>query len=168
MKGLRIRNSEFRSQNTEFRKVELGVGKMDKNESEYFNVSTGIPPDKLDMVKVKDEFIEVACELYFRGKTNSYIREQSIFEMIVDRDSRVIKGIWNNEWTEVSPGIETRKDGTGTRYGNIEQYKTEIIRIHRSACPVHVHFQKYDEYNDYDGEFSESHSRDYWVRYESE
>lgn len=141
---------------------------MTKDREGDFDVSTGIPPDKLDTVKVKDEFIEVACELYFRGKSNSYIREQSIFEMIVDKDGRIIKSVWNNEWTEVAQGIETRKDGTGSRYGNIEQYKTEVLRIYRFACPVHVNFLRYYEYNDYDGVSSESHSREYWVRYETE
>jgi hypothetical protein len=139
---------------------------MSDAEGKYFDVSTGVPSDKVETLQVTGEFLEVACTLYYRGKTNGYVREQVAVETIVDKNCRVVAGIWNDEWSEAAPGIWTCNKQLGSRAGRTEQYKTETIRVHRSACPVHVHFSESFDYMDYDGDYSSSSSSDYWVRYE--
>lgn len=140
---------------------------MTEKKGNRFNVSTDIPPEKLETSKITDDSLVIHCQVRYRGKSNSYIKEKTYIKMMVDRSGQEIDGVWDKKWTTVSPGVETcGNDGTYTRQGKHEYMTTESIRIHCKACPLYVHFLETYEYIDYDGLFNRTHSRDYWVRYE--
>lgn len=140
---------------------------MVKDKNKYVDVSKEIAQGDLETEKVSDDCLVVQCDVHYRGKTNSYIKDHAGILMIVDKNGQVLDGVWHKDWTEIAPGIETCEIRKGTRSGNIEYWTMESIRIQRAACPVHIQFYRSYEYIDYDGVYSRSDSRRYWVRYES-
>ena len=141
-------------------------GQMTEKTKNDSNISMDIPPEKLETRSITGDSLVINCQVRYRGKSNSYIKEKTYIKMMLDSSGRKIKAVWDREWTAVCPGVETRgNDGTYTRQGKHEHMTTESIRIHRTACPVHIHFIETYEYIDYDGHFNRSHRRDYWIRY---
>lgn len=125
----------------------------------------------VEIVKVRDKHIEVMEEVYYHGRTGGYQRNEIVIVRILDKNNQEVKALWEKDWREIAPGIETREwhEGTTLEIGSRRQeaHYTKRVRIHRKACPVRIRFLSTDEYNDYDySEFSSSHSRAYWVQYE--
>lgn len=140
---------------------------MTEDKIDCFDVSREVPADEIETRKISNKHIVVECFVHYRGKSNSYVKERRSIAMIVDKHNRVVEGKWEKDFTEVTQGIETCKRDVGTRYGRIEQYKTETVRIKCEASPVYIQFQESYEYVDYDGYYNQSNSKRYWVRYES-
>lgn len=118
--------------------------------------------------------IEEVCKIietttYYWGKTNSYKVDRKFIGAILDSSGQPVTPEWSENWTDVAPGIATRRVNRGWRsqIGNqsSEFYIDGNLCIHRQACPVYVKFSEVYEYVDYDGEFSSSDSREYWVCY---
>lgn len=128
-------------------------------------------PTKYETCRIKEECKIVKITTYYRGKTNSYVVDRTLLRTILDASGQMVTPDWAEDWTEVAPGIATRRENRGTRsrIGD-RSHETHIagsLRIHRRACPVYVEFDEIHEYVDYDGEHSSSDSREYWVRYEA-
>jgi hypothetical protein len=122
-------------------------------------------------VWIQEEPLIVEISTWYRGKTNSYVVDRTSLLSMLDRSARVIEGIWEDDWTEISPGIETRREhrSSRTRIGSrsSEHVITAGVRIREHACPVLIQFRRTLEYVDYyDSAFSSCNSTDYWVRYE--
>jgi len=130
-------------------------------------------PEARDTVRIREESLIVEINTWYRGKTNSYVVDRTSLLSILDKSANVIEGKWQEDWAEVAPGIETRRENTGsrTRIGSrsSEHVITGSIRIQANACPVFIRFRRTLEYVDYyDSEFSSCNSTDYWVRYEKQ
>lgn len=130
-------------------------------------------PEARDTVRIREESLIVEVSTWYRDKTNSYVVDRKSLLSILDRSARVIECQWEDDWTEVAPGIETRREnqGTRTRIGgrSSEHITTESVRIQAFACPVFIRFRRTLEYVDYfDSQFSSCHSTDYWVKYEKQ
>ena len=100
-----------------------------------------------------------------------YVVERTHLLSVMDSSGRMTEVRWEDDWIEIAPGIEMLREHRVSRMRigskSHKHVTTGIIRIHRRACPVHIHFRQILEYNDYfDYEFSSSNSTDYWVRYE--
>jgi hypothetical protein len=124
------------------------------------------------VIEVKEPFVTLEATRAFRGKTAGYWREQTTILRILDRAGRQVAPVWETEWRESAPGIETRaaSEVSRTRAGDTpyETVVDECVRIHRHACPVRVQFQHQDEYIDYDDcDASSSFVELYWVRCEA-
>ncbi len=93
-----------------------------------------------------------------RGGSNDYTLEWTSVESIVDREGKVLAGVWGGDWTDIARGIETRQ----------VRHKSPEVRIHRSACPVRMCMIDWYEYNSYtDPEHCSSSHRTYWLRVEA-
>ena len=130
-------------------------------------------PKARDTVRIREESLIVEINTWYRGKTNSYVVDRTSLLSILDKSAHQIEGEWQDDWTEVAPGIETRRENTisRTRIGSrsSEHVITGSIRIQANACPVFIKFRSTLEYVDYyDSEFSSCNSTDYWVRYEKQ
>jgi len=128
-------------------------------------------PTKHETCHITEEPKVIEITTYYRGKTNSYVVDRTSLRTILDSSGQPVTPEWSEDWTEIAPGIETRRENRGTRsrIGN-RTHETHIsgsLRIHRHACPVYVEFGETHEYVDYDGIDSSSYSSDYWVRYEA-
>lgn len=127
-----------------------------------------IPQDEeVYFVKVTKEPWEISIILDYRGKSNSYYRDQSFVLQIRDQKGHKIQPVWQAEWKEISSGIKTRKENMATTSGSQESIDDGCIQIDRSACPVWIQFRQNHDYTDYDGDYSSSYSSEYWVVYES-
>lgn len=110
-----------------------------------------------EVIRISNNFAEARSHYWHSEGTNDYKNSAIHIEKIVDRKGQVVGAVWQDDWTEVSPGIETRKE------------KGHHVRIHRHACPVRIQFQRWYEYVSYDDSaYSFSESANYWVRYEAE
>lgn len=107
--------------------------------------------------RVDSEFCETATYYFGRSGSNDFSKDVLEVEKIVDSSGESHRGTWTADWTEVCPGIQTRKKGS-----------EGVLRIHRSACPVRVLFHKWSEHGSYDGHGpSGQKSERYWTRYEA-
>jgi hypothetical protein len=125
--------------------------------------------EPLRTAKVTGEYLEVQLQRFYRGKTAGYFREETTVLQIVDKSGHEVKALWETDWRESAPGIETRdwRGSIGTRAGRSETYLDKGIRIYQHACPVRIQFLYVDEYIDYDNEdLSFTHRKLYWVQYE--
>ena len=123
------------------------------------------PNDDLKTILVMKEFEEITGGVDYFGNENGYHRDAKVILTIIDNQGQTIPGIWEKEWAEIAPGIQTcRKEGS-TRSGSFERAEKETLRIYRSACPVTVQIRHISEYISYDSE-ADSSRRDEWVRYE--
>jgi hypothetical protein len=130
-------------------------------------------PEARDTVWIREESLIVEINTWYRGKTNSYVVDRTWLLSILDKSAHPIEGKWQDDWIEVAPGIETRRENTisRTRIGSrsSEHTITGSIRIQANACPVFIKFRNTLEYVDYyDSEFSSCNSSEYWVRYEKQ
>jgi hypothetical protein len=130
-------------------------------------------PEARDTVRIREESMIVEINTWYRDKTNSYVVDRTSLLSILDKSAHQIEGEWQDDWTEVAPGIETRRENriSRTRIGSrsSEHVMTGSIRIQANACPVFIKFRSTLEYVDYyDSEFSSCNSTDYWVRYEKQ
>ena len=128
--------------------------------------SNSIPTEDVKPVKVAGDFAEVHCGIDYYGTDDGYNRHETAIRRIVDKYGRAVEGIWTEEWTEIAPGIETRKRDEVTKGGSQEHVKRQSIRIYRSACPVYIQLQHMYDYVDYDKE-GQSSSYEEWHRYEA-
>jgi len=123
-------------------------------------------------VRLTEEFVEVSELVSYRGKTHMAVKDQTTFEVILDNSGNEVAGVWESEWTEAAPGIETRYHGVGTRTA-AGQYVRECycgkqIRISRPACPVRIKFLRISEYTDYESNrYSSRTVTVEWTRYEA-
>jgi hypothetical protein len=123
-----------------------------------------------DTVQVQDESMTIEMVNLYEGKTNAYIVDRTDALLICDKTDRKLDGRWEDDWVEISPGIETKHENkvirTGADNARFERAIKGIIRIRRSACPVYIKYSSTHEYVDYDdNEFSSLHCTIYWVRY---
>jgi len=130
-------------------------------------------PEARDTVRIREEPLVVEINTRYRGKTNSYVVDRTSLLSILDKSAQSIECKWDDDWTEVSPGIETRRENRGYRTTigarSSEHFVTQSVRIQGDACPVFIKFRRALEYIDYfDSEFSSCNSTDYWVRYEKQ
>lgn len=133
------------------------------------------PPDAFPKparkVRIEEPFKDIELTTHYRGKTNGYVVDRKWVHTILDRSGQTVVPQWTDDWTEIAPGIETRREdrSTRSRVGN-QNYETHIsgsLRIHRHACPVHVEFGDIHEFIDYDDIFSTRDHYEYWVCYEA-
>jgi hypothetical protein len=129
-------------------------------------------PIPQETVTIEGECVVVEAGTLYRGKTNGYMVDRRSILEIVDKAGRHLEGRWEADWIEIAQGIQTRGERLVQRSSlgehNHEAVKTASVRIHRSACPVHIHFCNTFEYNDYDNAaFSSSQSTEYWICYDS-
>lgn len=111
----------------------------------------------------------IECGTYWRGKTGGFWREVTSVCRIIDKDRNVLKPVWEKNWTEIAPGIETRRIYKHKRAGNQEEKLEEAVKIRHEACPVYVRFMKWDSYEDYDDySFCSSTREYYWKHYLAE
>jgi hypothetical protein len=130
-------------------------------------------PEARDTVRIREESLIVEINTLYRDKTNSYVVDRTALLSILDKSAHQIEEKWQDDWTEVAPGIETRRENQifRTRIGSrsSEHVITGSVRIQASACPVFIKFRSTLEYVDYyDSEFSSCNSTDYWIRYEKQ
>lgn len=123
-------------------------------------------------VRVEQPFAVVELTTYYRGKTNAYVVERTSLVKILDRSGQAVEPCWNDEWSEVAPGIEMQRARSSQRFsvGNSsrETVTTGRLRIHRDACPVHLQLCDTREYVDSDDwSFSSRVDTESWVRYEA-
>lgn len=111
--------------------------------------------------KTTDDVVEVTSSSYYHQRSNSYSRDEISIEAIVDHHGQTVEAIWEDDWTEITPGIETRS--VSTSYP-----PQQCVRIARWACPVRVLFSRWSEYVDYGYTHSSSHRDSYWVHYEAD
>jgi len=120
-----------------------------------------------EFIPALNNFIELQSEYIHHEGTNDYTKEKIIIEEIVDKSGQKVDPVWERKWKEIFPGVATME------YEDIDQQR---VRISQAACPVHIRFQEYHEYGEYDGsqygayedsDFSPTQSRYYWVQYES-
>lgn len=125
-------------------------------------------PDR--KVRVDGESVLIELTSSRRKKTNAYTVERDLIRNILDHLGQPVEPQWTEEWTEISPGIETRNESRGTRWESDslgqESYIVGSLRIQRRACPVYVQFEHYREYGDYDFTRSSTDSSTTWVRYD--
>jgi len=125
-----------------------------------------IPTEGVKSVEVVGDFLEVDCGIDYYGTDDGYNRHETVIRKIVDKDGRAVDGIWAEKWTEIAPGIKTRRREEVTKGGSQEHVKRQSIRIYHHACPVYVQFHHSYEYVDYDKEGQRSSYED-WHRYEA-
>lgn len=107
--------------------------------------------------RVDSEFYERSTYYFGRSGSNDYSKDVLEIVEVVDSSGQSHRGAWTEDWTELGPGILTRKDGTGG-----------VLRVHRSACPVRVLFHKWSEHGSWDGDGpSGQTSERYWTRFEA-
>jgi hypothetical protein len=123
-------------------------------------------PEDVKSISVTGAFVEIECGVDYYGSDDGYNRLATIILKIIDLDGRTIPEIWEKSWTEVAPGITTRRLEGSARSGRREQAKQQSLRIYRSACPVYVLIRHTHEYVSYDEPGSQS-SYDEWFRYEA-
>ena len=128
-------------------------------------------PEVRNSVCIREESHVVEISTHYRGKTNMYVVERTSLLSILDKSGRELNAVWKEDWIEIAPGIDTRREDRvyRTRIGShsSEQAIKGSVRIQRLACPVHIQFRHTLEYNDYDdSRFSSNDSSDYWIRYE--
>ncbi|MFH2057640.1 MAG: hypothetical protein ABIJ59_01925 [Pseudomonadota bacterium] len=105
---------------------------------------------------ISDYFIDITGMYYGKNGSNDYSRRGIEIDTIIDNLGNAVKKIWEDEWTQIAPGIET---------ATVKGVRT--VRIYREACPVRVRFRHYSEYVSYDyHEHNSSWEQFYWVRYE--
>jgi hypothetical protein len=125
-----------------------------------------MPPDDARSISVTDDFVEIDYGVDYRGNDDGYHRDETVIMIIVDKRGQTVPGIWEKEWEEIAPGIETRRLEGGTRSGRQEHARGQSIRVHRSACPVHIQLRHMYRYTSYDDEGSSSRY-DEWLRFET-
>ena len=107
--------------------------------------------------EVTTEYVETRSRVWHHEGTNDYRNTIIRIEELEDREGKECDLIWNEEPTEVCPGVTTWSEGHGAR-----------MRINREACPVRVLFREYFEYVSYtDSEHNSSWTTYFWVRYEA-
>jgi hypothetical protein len=141
--------------------------------SEEKTAETSPFPEAREIVRISRDPALLEVTVYYRGKTGGYYVERTSIRSILDRSGRSVEPLWDEEWAEVAPGIETRGENRSSRttFGD-RSHQSHIrgsLRIYRSACPVYVRFLKTWEYNDYDDySFSTQENEAYWVRFEAD
>ena len=112
---------------------------------------------KTETVTITPDSAEAQEYSWHREGRNDYKNEGFQIVRIKDRKRRSVKPVWSEEWTEISPGIESRAE-PGQR----------CVRIFKRACPVRVLFRHWFEYVSYtDSSHCSSWSRHYWVKYKA-
>ncbi len=106
--------------------------------------------------RVESESVEETSLSWHHEGRNDYKNTYIDIEKIVDGDGNEYDPVWEEQPTEIFPGVVTRKKEHGTH-----------VRIGREACPVRVLFREYFEYVSYDNwEHNSSSTTYWWVRYE--
>jgi len=124
------------------------------------------PNDDLKTILVVKEYEELTGGIDYYGNEDGYHRDEKTILTILDKHGETISGIWEKEWAEIAPGIQTCRGEGSTRSGRFEHAEGKVLRIYRSACPVTVQFRHISEYISYDSEGS-SGRYDEWLRYEA-
>jgi hypothetical protein len=120
------------------------------------------------VVKLTGDHIDVDATTNWRNKTGGYFQTEVSILHIVGKDGGEVTPIWEKEWHESAPAIETRTRDDNVRQGRFETAWNKTVRIHRDACPVEIQFRELEEYIDWDDrEFNSHVERMYWVRYET-
>ncbi len=110
------------------------------------------------VIQLNSDYVEVETYYYGRTGSNDYTKRSRTIEKIVDREGKSHKVIKEENWTEISSGIETCK----------KDYYISVVRINRKACPVRMLWCSRHEYVSYDSSEHNSQETDYyWVRYEA-
>lgn len=111
---------------------------------------------KEEVVRLTSESTERQSYYFHRKGSHDYSTDRIEIDKIVDREGRPVEGVWNDQWTEIAQGIETRLNNGLCS-----------IRIHRKACPVRVRYWHFFEYVSYDDpEYCKSDSHHSWKRFE--
>ena len=89
--------------------------------------------------QVEDDFAEAVSWSYLdRQGTNDYSGHGTEIERILDREGQTVEAVWNSTWTEIVPGIGTRREA-----------ERRCVQIFRQACPVRILFRSWIEYVSY-------------------
>lgn len=106
--------------------------------------------------RIGSEYYETSDYSHGHSGTNDYSNSGLDIHKVEDGSGNQITCAWDSEWTEVSPGLMTRREN-----------RQKSVRIYPSACPVRILFRSWSEHGSYDGYRSSGQSsKHYWVRYE--
>ena len=77
------------------------------------------PPDAFPKparkVRIEEPFKDIELTTHYRGKTHGYVVDRKWVHTILDRPGQTVVPQWTDDWTEIAPGSETRREDRSTR-----------------------------------------------------
>jgi hypothetical protein len=109
------------------------------------------------IVEVDGDHIDVSSSFHHYEGSDDYTNTGSRILEIKDAAGHSLEPVWKDTWTELVPGISTR------RHDDCQQ-----VRLKASACPVRIRVQHFNEYVSYsDREFCNQSRSESWTLYQA-